>query len=201
MGLDTEVEKSLLGWAKCFARYKPKKWFVELSRGEDVFQLEPKQILLFNFPSCLQAEIFIIHPLSFPVQMTVDMQEIVTCCNADCLIVEQILFKKKKKREVKAVHQLNAVPGESKCAWWCVQRETCCSWLCPPNSWQLVQAEGPRMWQGDFWVHRLRWGCALPVQKRVLQIQQDGPFLQRYCPLCSILVLAWILLNFFFSPS
>lgn len=122
MGLDTEVEKSLLGWAKCFARYKPKKWFVELSRGEDVFQLEPKQILLFNFPSCLQAEIFIIHPLSFPVQMTVDMQEIVTCCNVDCLIVEQILFKKKKKRGESSASAECSAWGKQMCMVVCSER-------------------------------------------------------------------------------
>lgn len=75
--------------------------------------------------------------------MTVDMQEIVTCCNVDCLIVEQILFKKKKRGESSASAECNAW-GKQMCMVVCSERNVL-SWLCPPNSWQPVQAEGPRM--------------------------------------------------------
>lgn len=41
------------------------------------------------------------------------------------------------------MHQLNAMPGESKCAWWCVQRETCCLGCVLPTVGSLCKQKDP----------------------------------------------------------
>lgn len=60
-----------------------------------MFQLEPTQIFLFNSLSA-SAETFMIRPLDLPVHTAVDTQEKVPKCNAGCVLMEQILFKRKK---------------------------------------------------------------------------------------------------------